>query len=174
MQLHLWDTAGQERFRTITHSYYRNAHGVILAYDLTNERTFNNLMRWVNDITRFCGTLDPITYHCDIAAAVGNDVLILLIGTKADIIMAHPQQRAVEEQSVMRFIESKQPAIIGSLETSAKDNMNIEKAFHDLTKALVNKHDRSTSLCGDTSEPTCIAIQHDTTVPLNNKRCSCS
>lgn len=100
-------------------------------------------------------------------------MLIILIGTKADIIQAHPQQRAVEEQSVMRFVESKS-AIVGSLETSAKTNINIEKVFYDLAQALVTKHDRSTTNLCDTSEPACIAIHHDTTTSLNKKSGCCS
>ena len=72
----------------------------------------------------------------------------------------------------MRFVDSK-PAIVSCLETSAKSNMNIEKAFYDLTQALVTKHDRSTAHLCDASEPgACIAI--DTTVPLNNKTGCCS
>ena len=36
----VWDTAGQERFRTITTSFYRRANGVIIAFDLTDKRSF--------------------------------------------------------------------------------------------------------------------------------------
>ena len=46
-----------ERFRTITKSYYRNAHGVILVYDITKERSFLNLPRWISDIMQYCGQL---------------------------------------------------------------------------------------------------------------------
>ena len=38
-----WDTAGQERFRTITSSYYRGAHGIIIVYDISDRESFDNV-----------------------------------------------------------------------------------------------------------------------------------
>ena len=49
-----WDTAGQERFRTITSSYYRGAHGIIVVYDVTDNESFTNVKQWLNEIDR-CG-----------------------------------------------------------------------------------------------------------------------
>jgi Ras-related protein Rab-1A len=47
-----WDTAGQERFRTITSSYYRGAHGIIVVYDVTDQESFNNVKQWLHEINR--------------------------------------------------------------------------------------------------------------------------
>jgi len=48
-----WDTAGQERFRTITSSYYRGAHGIIIVYDITDRESFDNVKQWLNEIDRY-------------------------------------------------------------------------------------------------------------------------
>jgi len=44
------DTAGQERFRTITTAYYRGAMGIMLVYDITNEKSFENIKNWIRNI----------------------------------------------------------------------------------------------------------------------------
>jgi len=47
IKMQIWDTAGQERFKTITSSYYRGAHGVILVYDITDRQSFKDLENWL-------------------------------------------------------------------------------------------------------------------------------
>ncbi|MGH0179132.1 UNVERIFIED_CONTAM: hypothetical protein FKN15_000718, partial [Acipenser sinensis] len=60
VKLQIWDTAGQERFRTITSTYYRNTHGVIIVYDVTNPESFVNVKRWLNEIGQNCDNVCKI------------------------------------------------------------------------------------------------------------------
>lgn len=50
LQIQVWDTAGQERFRTITQSYYRSAHGAMIAYDITRRSTFDSVTHWIKEV----------------------------------------------------------------------------------------------------------------------------
>ncbi|XP_022450237.1 ras-related protein Rab-26 isoform X8 [Delphinapterus leucas] len=43
VKLQIWDTAGQERFRSVTHAYYRDAHALLLLYDVTNKASFDSI-----------------------------------------------------------------------------------------------------------------------------------
>ena len=51
--MQVWDTAGQERFRTITQSYYRSAHGAMVAYDITRRPTFDSVTHWIREVEQF-------------------------------------------------------------------------------------------------------------------------
>ena len=56
VKVSIWDTAGQERFKNISSAYYRGAQGVVLVYDITERRTFQNLDGWLEELDRYGGT----------------------------------------------------------------------------------------------------------------------
>eukprot|EP01116_Phalansterium_solitarium_P001223 TRINITY_DN1099_c0_g1_i1.p2 TRINITY_DN1099_c0_g1~~TRINITY_DN1099_c0_g1_i1.p2 ORF type:complete len:197 (+),score=90.69 TRINITY_DN1099_c0_g1_i1:108-698(+) len=108
--LQVWDTAGQERFRTMTSTYYRGAHAVVIVYDVTERSTFNDLKGWLDQIRRY---------------GVEN-VVKILIGNKSDL----DGQRQVQTSEGQAFA-----AANGLLffETSAKSGANVAAAFDAVT-----------------------------------------
>ncbi|KAJ2724762.1 ras GTPase [Coemansia sp. Benny D115] len=113
VKLQIWDTAGQERFRTITSSYYRGAHGIIVVYDVTDKETFNNVKQWLQEIDRYAS----------------EGVNKLLVGNKCDL----EDSRQVNYTEAEEFA---QQLSISFLETSAKDATNVEQAFLTMAKQI--------------------------------------
>ena len=58
-KLTIWDTAGQERFRTLTSSYYRGCHGIILVFDVNERPTFEHLSHWLEELDMYATTQHP-------------------------------------------------------------------------------------------------------------------
>ncbi|XP_050032099.1 ras-related protein Rab-10 [Dermacentor andersoni] len=116
IKLQIWDTAGQERFHTITTSYYRGAMGIMLVYDITNTKSFDNIAKWLRYIDE----------HAN------EDVEKMILGNKCDMedkrLISRERGEAVAIDHNIRFME-----------TSAKTNVNIERAFTELAEAILNK-----------------------------------
>ena len=124
LKLQIWDTAGQERFRTLTASFYRRTHGILLCYDVTDRASFRNVTEWVREI----------------AENAGPHVARVLFGNKCDRlsekVVSTEEGAAIAAQFDMDFYEG-----------SAKRDENVSEAFEDLArqvKTFVEK-DRSFS-----------------------------
>jgi len=61
--MQVWDTAGQERFRTITQSYYRSAHGAMVAYDISRHSTFESVPLWIREVEQYGAACQLPTQH---------------------------------------------------------------------------------------------------------------
>mmetsp|Transcript_37225 Transcript_37225/g.85915 ORF Transcript_37225/g.85915 Transcript_37225/m.85915 type:complete len:205 (+) Transcript_37225:225-839(+) len=106
LKLQIWDTAGQERFRTITVSYFKGAHGIVLMYDVTDRETFDSISHWLMQIKE----------HAD------AQVNVVLVGNKCDIADKR-QVEAAEGQALADEYKLK------FFETSAKANTRVDETF---------------------------------------------
>lgn len=118
VKMQVWDTAGQERFRTITQSYYRSAHGAIIAYDITRRPTFDSVTHWIKEVELYGAT----------------NVVLVLIGNKCDL----EQERQVLFEEACSLAKEKD--ILAALETSAKESQNVEEAFIMMAKELLSRN----------------------------------
>ena len=119
VKMQIWDTAGQERFRNVISSYFKGAHGILLIYDITARESVKELENWLGEVER---NATP-------------QVLKILIGNKCDL--DEQRQITVDEgeafaaRNGMKFIE-----------TSAKNNTNVNEAFEALAKIMVESSNK--------------------------------
>ena len=116
VKLQIWDTAGQERFKTITSSYYKGAHGIIIVFDITDEQSFKDIPTW----------LEEVESHAD------HDVVQVIIGNKTDL----EEKRQVPKEKAQEYADS-----LGFtyLESSAKQCVGVQEAFLTMTKEIKEK-----------------------------------
>ncbi|XP_029316737.1 ras-related protein Rab-15-like isoform X2 [Cottoperca gobio] len=119
VRVQIWDTAGQERYQTITKQYYRRAQGIIFVYDITNEPSFQHLVKWASDVDEYAP----------------DKVQRILVGNKSDEELGRQvtkdQGSKLAETYGMEFFE-----------TSASTSSNISESFTRVTELVLQAHKR--------------------------------
>ena len=127
--IQLWDTAGQERFRSITKGYYKDSQGLLLMYDITNQETFDNVEKWIENIKDSLGEDDKENDN-------NNKYIIILLGNKLDLAENGARKVATE----LAEEKCKQFNIIWGGECSAKDSTmeDLKEKFETYTREIYN------------------------------------
>ena len=122
IKLQIWDTAGVERFRTITRTYYKGAHGIILVYDASYQSSFKNIHNWIKEIEE----------------NVQPNVPKILVATKCD----KPDRKVTEEEGKKLACDFGMPFF----ETSAKINQNVYEIFIYLANEILEVKRRESKI----------------------------
>lgn len=117
VKLQIWDTAGQEKFQSVASSYYRNAHGIMLVYDVMDAHSFIHISKWVNNISK----------------SASSDIRMVLIGNKCD-----------QEDNLKVIVKDRGKSLareleIPFIEASAMNDFNVDNAFELVTRMILER-----------------------------------
>lgn len=150
--LQIWDTAGQERFQSLGVAFYRGADCCVLTYDVTNEKSLQNLSSWKDEFLVQSNVSNPL------------DFPFILIGNKIDV----DESKKISQKKISTVTSSlNYPAF----ETSAKDGINVDAAFQVIAKMALQQEElneqNNQDLNDDYNDAINIHLEND------NSGCAC-
>ncbi|MFX0092828.1 MAG: Rab family GTPase, partial [Candidatus Hodarchaeota archaeon] len=114
--LSIWDVSGQDIFSDVRAKFYKESDAAILVFDLTRQKTFENLRKWGQELQRFSGRVNiPLIY----------------VGNKSDL----SELREVNEEEIIDFVMLNPN--VPYFTTSAKTGESVDDIFRELTSLLV-------------------------------------
>lgn len=146
VRIKIWDTAGQERYKALTQGFFRNAHGILIVYDVTNSETFDNLKYWVQSIHTHLGEK-------------GN-VKVIIIGNKIDL------SREVKKEDAQKYAEENGYKYF---ETSALNGEGIEESIKYLVQQVLDSQAKNQETNNNNNK---IRISKDDNTK-EKKKCNC-
>ena len=115
IRLKFWDISENERFRFLIKQYCKGANGTVLMYDITNSKSLENLVNFIQIIRENAG-----------------DIPIILIGNRVDL----EKFREVSKEEGIKIAERYN--LSAFTEISTKTDENVEKTFEVLTEIIIN------------------------------------
>ena len=149
-KVHIWDTAGNERFKSISINYCRSSHGFLYVYDITKEETFKNLDKWIKFSNENCNT----------------NAINFLVGNKSDL----EKNREVSKEKAEEFAKENDLVF---LETSAKNNDNVQRLFEYFTYKLIEYYEKNSDKYNSDDLDTFSQFKVLDTNASTKKKCPC-
>ena len=118
IRIKIWDTAGQERYKAITKCFFQRAQGIIIVFDVTNKKSFEDLKIWIDSINSQSKLTEDL-----------ENMPIIIIGNKIDI-----PKRVIDKDTALNFAKEQN---LDYYETSAKTGEGIDAAIKDLVKKVM-------------------------------------
>jgi small GTP-binding protein len=124
-KMNIIDTSGAERYKAITSTFYRDSKGFVIAVDCTSTTQFDNIQHWIEGIREVAG--------------LGDDITIVIALTKTD-----DETRCISLESVCNVAEL---CRVSCIETSAKNNDNVDELFERIAGSVIEKQRVSRGEC---------------------------
>lgn len=108
-RVNIWDVSGDPKFLEVRNEFYKEVQGVLLVYDITNRRSFQDLERWMDECAKY---------------SQGADIQLVVVATKVE-----SAPRAVPEQSARDWAKGRS---LPYFEVSSVQGKNVEMPFKEL------------------------------------------
>ena len=142
IQLQIFDTAGQERFRSVAKNLYKGADGILIVYDISDQKTFDSIEEWIESLEE---KIDLLKVGIIIAE---NKYDLFKEKLKLEELKKNESLPKEEEENYKILMEKnfvtdemknnfKKKYNYEIMKTSAKDNFNINEIFNKLIEKII-------------------------------------
>ncbi|ORC87266.1 ras-related protein Rab21 [Trypanosoma theileri] len=129
--LSIWDTAGQERYHALGPIYYRDAHGAVLLYDITDYESFLKVKIWLKELQEVVGS---------------QNISVVIVGNKIDLererrVPVREAEDWARQQNAKHFI------------VSAKLGIRVAEPFEAVAANVVDRIEKSSRIVEESLKP---------------------